>query len=164
MLMTKNTDWINKKNIRIDELTDNFSISKYNLLKISFLKRLIEESKIHSPSCEICKENMAVLEKMIEEIPHLDLINHRSPYEKKFNSIRTHFHKKHGFITPYQFSTIWTLSGIVAGIFLTISWLMFEKGKISLDPILAGAAFGLMIGYFWGSFKDAKYRKTKKMI
>lgn len=162
--MIKNSDWITQKNIRIDELTVNFSISKYNLLKISFLRRLIEESLIHSTSCEICKENLEVLEKMIEEIPYLDLIDHRSPYEKKFNANRTHFHKKHGFIQPYQNTTIYTLLGILIGVTPVLVWLYIEKGTFLLDPVLAGSALGLVIGYFWGSFKDAKYRKAKKII
>lgn len=162
--MNKKTDWLAEKNLRIDELTENFSISKYNFLKISFLKRLFEESYENSGSCEICKGNLSVLEEMVEEIPHLDLIDHRSPYEKKFNSIRSHFHKKHGFIQPYQFTTKWTLIGIAIGLIPAVIWSLLKMGYIVLDAMLLGSALGLTLGYIWGSYKEARFRRTKKII
>ncbi|MFA9391222.1 MAG: hypothetical protein ACERKD_15540 [Prolixibacteraceae bacterium] len=162
--MDNKTDWVNEKFLRIEELTDKLSFSKYNLLKISFLKRLVDESFKNASNCETCKTNLPVLQDMIEEIPHLDLIDHRSPYEKKFNAIRTHFHKKHGFVQPYQFTTIWTLIGISAGIAPVIVWLLLVKRPVELDPLLAGAAVGLVLGYVWGSLKDGKFRKAKKII
>lgn len=157
-------DWVQEKFQRIDELTDNLSVSKYNLLKMSFLKRLIEESFKNSATCEICKTHLPQLEKMIEEIPHLDLIDHRSPYEKQFNLIRSHFHKKHGFIQPYQFTTRWTLIGVAVGGILSILWSYLKLGNIVMDALLLGIGLGLTFGYLWGSFKEAKFRKQKKII
>ena len=157
-------DWVEEKMQRIDELTEDLSISKYNLLKISFLKRLIEESNKNAATCETCKNNLPELEQMIEEIPHLDLIDHRAPYEKKFNLIRSHFHKSHGFTQPYQFTTKWTLIGIAIGLLLAVLWSFIKIGNLVMDALLLGAALGLTFGYLWGSMKEAKFRKAKKMI
>ena len=158
------TDWVNEKILRIDQLTEDLSVSKYNLLKMSFLKRLIEESFKNSSSCEYCKNNLTVLEEMIEEIPHLDLIDHRQPYEKKFNEIRSHFHKQHGFIQPYQFTTKWTLIGIAVGLILALIWSFLKLGHFVTDALLLGVALGLTFGYIWGSVKEAKFLRTKKII
>lgn len=162
--METKSNWLNEKYDRIEELTTDFSMSKYNLLKISFLKRLLEESGKRKESCPKCQSNLVALEEMIEEIPHLDDIDHREPYEKKFNAIRKHFHKDHGFIPPYHFSTRWTIGGVLFGVVAATIVSYFVNDKILLDPVLAGSAFGLIVGYLIGSSKEVSYRKTKKII
>lgn len=159
-----NDSWLNEKYERIEELTTDFSISKYNLFKISFLKRLLEESLIHSESCSDCKKHLPGLETMIEKIPDLEKLEVRSPYEKRFNEIRTHFHKKHGFIQPYHFSTLWTLAGTGMGILLSVVGTYLVKGEVLFDPVLAFSALGLTVGYLVGSTIEGKYRRAKKII
>ena len=157
-------NWLSEKYSRIEELSKDFSISKYNLLKISYLKRILEKSIRHSKECDDCKNNLTVLESLIEEIPNLDLIDHRSPYEKKFNGIRKHFHKNHNFIPPYYHSARWSIFGILAGLLVSIilSYSLFQQ--LQLDPLLAGMTIGLILGYIIGSTKEISYRKTKKII
>lgn len=158
-------DWVQEKAKRIDELTENLSVSKYNLLKISFLTRLIKESFSYASTCSDCRNNLPELEKMIEEIPHLELIAHRSPYEKQFNSIRRHFHKAHGFIQPYHFTSRWTLIGVGIGLLLSVLWSLLKLGHpFVMDALMLGAALGLTAGYLWGSLKEARFRKAKKII
>jgi len=149
---------------RIEELTRDFSLSKYNFLKISFLVRLIEDTDLNSTSCEECRGNQAVLEEMIEEIPLLDDIEHRQPYEKKFNNVRTHFHKKHGYIPPHYFSSRYSIIGLLLGgsIAALISNLLTEH--VVIDLALAGFAVGLIAGYLWGSYKELQYRQSKRII
>lgn len=148
---------------RIDVLTSDFSLSKYNLLKISYLVRLVEESENFSLQCDICKENKKNLVIMVEEIPMLDDINHRQPYEKKFNQIRKHFHDSHGFIAPYRYSATYTILGLVLCVLMLVPFLFFFK-IISIDLLFAFAIIGVITGYFIGSVKELKYRKIKKMI
>ena len=150
--------------MQIEALTKDFSISKYNLLKISFLKRLLEESEKHSTSCSECKQNLPELEKLIDQIPMLDQIDHRAPYEKKFNATRKHFHKKHNFIPPYYHSTRWSIVGILTGGIIATIVSFYLNSKIELDPLLAGSALGLIAGYIVGSSKEVSYRKSKKII
>lgn len=149
---------------RIEELTRDFSLSKYNFLKISFLVRLIEDTDLNSTSCEECRGNQAVLEEMIEEIPLLDDIEHRQPYEKKFNNVRTHFHKKHGYIPPHYYSSRYSIIGLLLGgsIAALISYLLTEH--VVIDLVLAGFAVGLIVGYLWGSYKELQYRQSKRII
>ena len=148
---------------RIEELTKDFSLSKYNFLKISFLIKLIEETNHFSPQCNICSENKKLLANMVEEIPFLDDIEHRQPYEKQFNHIRRHFHREHGFIAPYRFSATYALVGVLTGS-LSVTLVSFLFGSFNIDVLLAGAVVGLITGYFFGSAKELKYRKSKKMI
>ncbi|MDA3929570.1 MAG: hypothetical protein PF541_11470 [Prolixibacteraceae bacterium] len=162
--MEKNSDWLNEKYMQIEALTKDFSISKYNLLKISFLKRLLEESEIHSTSCLDCKQNLPELEKLIGQIPMLDQIEYRAPYERKFNATRKHFHEKHKFIPPYYFSTRWSIFGVLTGGVIASIVSFYFNSKIQLDPLLAGLALGLIVGYIVGSTKEVSFRKSEKII
>jgi hypothetical protein len=148
---------------RVESLSEGFSLSKYNFLKISYLLKLIEESDHFSTQCKTCAENKKILANMVEEIPFLDDIEHRQPYEKQFNQIRRHFHREHGFIPPYRFSATYSLIGILAGT-LSATLVSFVFGGFNIDVFLAGAVIGLIAGYFLGSAKELKYRKSKKMI
>jgi len=148
---------------RIEEHTKDFSLSKYNFLKISYLIKLIEESDRFSTQCNTCSENKKLLANMVEEIPFLDDIEHRQPYEKQFNQIRRHFHREHGFIAPYRFSATYALVGILTGSLLS-AFVSFIISGFNIDVLLVGAVVGLIVGYFIGSVKELKYRKSKKMI
>ena len=149
---------------RIEELSNDLSVSKYNLLKINFLVRLIEDSARFQHDCPECKLNSRVLESMIEEIPYLDDIEHRQPYEQQFNKIRKHFHEAHGYIPLYHFISRWSIAGVAigAGIAFVIT-LIFHYNYL-YDGLLIGLAFGLISGYLAGSVKESKYRKAKKII
>lgn len=157
-------DWLETQYLKIEKHTESYSISKYNLLKISFLKRLLEESLNHAATCNDCASNLPQLEKMIDAVPLLDDIEHRQPYEKKFNETRRHFHKKHQFISPYFLSTRWTIGGVIAGSAIAVAISIFVNGNVLIDPVLAGVAGGLIIGYLIGSTMEARYRKTKRII
>ena len=155
---------INQQLTRIEELTQDYSISKYNLLKISYLIRLIEDSEKFSSECSECRENGKVLAKMVEEIPHLDDIEHRQPYEKQFNEIRKHFHKRHDYIPPYHFISRWSLIGGVFGSALALLISTIAGLKFLYNGLLVGLTLGLLAGYLWGSVKELNYRKMKKII
>lgn len=149
---------------QIEELTKDFSLSKYNSLKISYLVRLINDTDHNLPSCEECRLNQTILEEMTEEIPYLDDIEHRQPYETKFNKIRKHFHKAHGYIPPYYFSSRYIIVGLLAGgsIAAIISFLLSKQ--VVVDVVLAGITIGLFGGYFIGSFRELQFRQSKKII
>jgi hypothetical protein len=149
---------------RIDDLSKDFSLSKYNFLKISYLVRLVEDSSQYSTHCENCKANQKLLEKMVEELPFLDDIEHREAYEKKFNHMRMHFHREHGYVAPYHFTSRYVVAGIIFGAAIASLLSFLAKGAVMLDPILAGITIGLMAGYFWGSYTEKKYRNSKKII
>lgn len=162
--MENQQEWLLQKQLRIEELTSNFSISKFNLLKISYLDRLLEESSKHTATCNECHDNLKILEQLIEEIPHLELIDHREPYERQFNAIRRHFHQTHGFIAPYHFTAIYTLWGLMAILLPAMLWSHFIQGRLLTDVSLAAAAIGLIFGYLLGARKEGRYRRTKKII
>lgn len=149
---------------RIEFLTDKFSISKYNLLKISYLVRLIQDSEKYAVECNECKENGKILNSLIDEIPFLDDIVHREPYEKKFNSIRKHFHRSHGYIPLYYFISRWSLFGLAFGVVISLSISFFTNIVFLFDSFYIGLSVGLVAGYFWGSVKELRYRKAKKII
>lgn len=149
---------------RIEELTKDFSLSKYNFLKISYLKRLIDETDNFAMHCKTCESNKFLLADMVEEIPLLDDIDHRQPYEKQFNQIRNHFHLHHGFIAPHHFSSRYSIFGLMlfAVMAAVVSW--FVNKRINIDLLLSGGALGLIIGYLWGAKLELNFRREKKMI
>lgn len=154
---------VDEKLKKIDELTTDFSLSKYNFLKISTLIKLIEDTHKHAENCEQCRENEAILENLIDHIPQLNDNTYRIPYEKAFNKIRVHFHKNHGYISPYHFSARYSIWGIlIAALFLTLFAILFERPHA--DLILVGIVFGLAVGYVLGSLKERKYRNQKKIV
>lgn len=149
---------------RIEELTTNFSISKYNFLKISFLIRLIEDSQKFAPECPDCHANCNTLQSLIEEIPLLDDIHHRQPYEQQFNAIRKHFHNKHGYIPLYHFVSRFSLMGIGLGVLFSYLAALIFKVNFFYNGLLMGLAMGLMVGYIWGYIKELGFRQSKKII
>jgi hypothetical protein len=148
----------------IEKLTENFSISKYNFLKISTLVKLIKDSDANAGNCETCRANVERLEEMIDQIPHLDDIAYRSPYEKQFNEIRKHFHKEHGYIPPLYFSGKYVIYGALAGFVLAAlpAFLIIQKSVA--DILLVGTVAGLAVGYITGSLKEKRYRKENRIV
>ncbi|MDA3817270.1 MAG: hypothetical protein PF486_07830 [Prolixibacteraceae bacterium] len=149
---------------RIEKHTENFSISKYNFLKISALVKLIKDTDANAAHCEKCSENAPRLEKMIDKIQYLDDIVYRSPYEKQFNEIRKHFHKEHGYIPPLYFSGKYIIYGAIVGLGLAalIAFLIIQKSAV--DVLLVGTVTGISIGYITGSLKEKRYRHTNRIV
>lgn len=155
---------LSQKLERIEHLTEEWSFSKYNLYKISFFVRMMEDTEKLSPTCDECRKNEVLMEQLVEEIPHLDDLVHRQPYEKEFNQIRKHFHQKHGYIPPHFFSS---RRAIAIGTLLAGAGAIVSKAvnnTISVDVVLAGAAAGIVIGYLWGAYNELKFRSSKKII
>lgn len=149
---------------KIESLTEGFSISKYNSLKINYLVRLIKDVALFSEQCSTCKSNQVVLENMIDEIPFLDDIEHRKPYEKSFNQIRKHFHQEHGYIPLYHFIARYTVIGAVVGAALASLVFYAFTRHFWIDALLAGSTIGILVAYFLGAQKELKFRKLKKII
>ncbi|MDA3879885.1 MAG: hypothetical protein PF436_05800 [Prolixibacteraceae bacterium] len=154
---------VEEKLEKIEDLTSDFSLSRYNFLKISALIKLIEDTHNNIGDCDECRKNENHLENLIEQIPNLDDNTYRTPYEKEFNKIRTHFHKSHGYIPPYYFSARYSLMGIIVLLLLTMAIKLIFKLQ-SPDLLLAGATAGLAAGYLYGSYKEKIYRKQKKIV
>lgn len=164
MNSSSTNDWATTQLQRIEELSKDLSISKFNLLKISYMERIVEETSRNMGGCEKCKSNSLLLTSMIEEIPNLELIDHRQPYEKKFNKIRTHFHKSHGFIPPYKFTARYTLIAMVLGLIIGLTIFFTKENQIIFDTIFLCSTIGLFVGYFVGAIQEIKFRKTRKII
>lgn len=149
---------------RIEELAGNLSIPKYNLLKINYLVKIIQDSAKYSNECTQCHKNLQKSCELIEKIPFLDDIEFRQPYEKEFNQIRNHFHKEHGYIPPSYFTSRFSIIGILAGMSITLISTWLTLGIVIIDAILAGFIVGLTAGYIAGAIKEKAYRKAKKII
>lgn len=148
----------------IDDLTKEWSLTKYNFMKISTLKRLIQESEQFSEECTTCKKNTALFADMVKQLPFLNEIVHRQPYEKKFNGIRNHFHKSHGFIAPDYHVGRYAITGLLSGMLLALGFSYITAGVLVIDVLLMGLALGIITGYFIGFRRDAKFRRVKKML
>ncbi|MGF7138223.1 hypothetical protein [Roseimarinus sediminis] len=155
---------LSQKLERIESLTEEWSFSKYNQYKISFLVRMMEDAENHSSTCDECRKNEVRMEQLIEEIPLLDDLVHRQPYEKEFNQIRKHFHQEHGYIPPHYYSSrrAIAIGVLLAGAAAIISTTI--NNALSVDFVLAGAAVGILIGYLWGAYTELRYRSSKKII
>lgn len=154
---------VEEKLKKIEDLTKDFSLSKYNFMKISTLIKLINDTHNNIGDCEECLKNEKHLENLIEQIPNLDDNTYRTPYEKKFNEIRSHFHKTHGYIPLHYFSSRYSIVGIVVALILSLAIKFLFKLPAN-DLILVGTVTGLAIGYLLGSYKEKAYRKQKKII
>lgn len=155
---------LSQKLERIESLTEEWSFSKYNQYKINFLVRMMEDAEKLSSSCDECRKNEVLMEQLVEEIPYLDDLKHRQPYEKEFNQIRKHFHQKHGYIPPHFYSSrrAIAIGALLAGAAAIISKTI--NNALSVDFVLAGAAIGIITGYLWGAYTEMKYRSSKKII
>jgi hypothetical protein len=149
---------------QIERTTENWSFTKYNLLRMGTLVKLIDETPLHAPQCEICRSYLDELPKLVDQIPQLDEAYTRSSYEKQFNEMRTHFHKKHGFYAPSHYSARYSLVGILLFACVALILSLIQRGQIVVDYLFFGGATGLMIGYVLGSVRDIKIRKADKLI
>ncbi len=157
-------NWVTTQLQVIEEESKDFSFSKVNLLKITSLEKLIKESPNFADNCNQCKSHLAELETMVHQVSKLDDSNVRQPYEKKFNEMRRHFQKEHGYFDPFHFVARWVLIfGLIsAAIAMAISYLSHQM--IISDFILIGTFIGITGGYLFGSFKDKKIRQAGKLI
>jgi hypothetical protein len=157
-------NWGEEQKQKIEGLSSGLSFTKYNLLKISSLERLIDVSHQNSAQCDQCKSNKEKLEKMVEQIPLLDQIDVRQPYEKEFNSMRSHLIKHHGFSPPSHFSSVWSLWLLLTGVSIGAIISLTITKRIVPDLVFIPSAIGLIIGYLIGSMRDRKNRNQKKLI
>lgn len=149
---------------RIDQLTDKWSFTKYNLMRVGTLVKLIEETDKRKSECAECKEYSLQIPDMVEQLPKLDDVYVRSEYEKKFNQMRTHFHKVHGFIAPSYYSSISTLIGLLAVPALAALLMFIFAGQIFPRYLILSVVVGLLLGYLIGSIQDLKMRKKDRLI
>lgn len=149
---------------KVDEISDNFSISKYNLLKISSIKLLIEQSYHYSDKCSHCKENLPILESMIPQIEKLDDTDVRSSYEKEFNNIRDHFYKQHGYVEPMHYTSRLSLILFLIGGILGLLYSYIAYKTLLISHPMIGAVLGVVIGYIVGNSKDGKLLKAHKVV
>lgn len=149
---------------RIEQLTDKWSFTKYNLMRVGTLVKLIEETDKRKDECEQCKKYGAALPDMIEQLPQLDDTYVRGNYEKKFNEMRKHFHKKHGFVAPSYYSSCYTLIGLLCFPAISLLLMYVFPGKILPRFLILSVVIGMLVGYLVGSVKDMKMRKSDRLI
>lgn len=149
---------------KIEQVTDNWSFTKYNLLRMGTMVKLIDEVEKHASTCTECDAFRHELPVLVDQIPQLDEAYTRTNYEKKFNAMRTHFHKVHGFYAPSHFSSRYALLGILLFSIIGIALSFNQQEKLISDYLLFGSVAGLMLGYSLGSIRDLKIRKNNKLI
>jgi len=161
MIINMNSEELKQK---IEQVTENWSFTKYNLMRMGTLVKLIDEVEKHAPTCAECKAFQHELPHFVEQIPQLDEAYTRSDYEKKFNAMRAHFHKAHKFFAPSHFSSRYALLGILLFALVGVAISFVQQQKLVADYLLFGSTAGLMIGYSLGSIRDLKIRKNNKLI
>lgn len=157
-------NWVEIQKLKIEKHTDNYSLAKFNFLKISSLIRLVEESEHYAPHCTFCRTHLEQLETMIDQLPELDHPDIRKSYEQRFTTMCDHFRKIHGFYAPLHFSSRLSLISLIPGALAGLIFSLIVFQTVKADPILMASAAGLMIGYLAGNLKDKKIRREKKLI
>ena len=157
-------NWIAQQLQVIEDETSEFSFSKVNLLKITSLEKLIKKTPEFAEHCSTCKANLSELEQMVHQVSKLDDSYVRQPYEKKFNEMRRHFQKEHGYFDPFHYVSRWAFLAAVIGAIIALAISYFWKQQIISDFLLMGAFIGLAVGYISGSLKDKTIRKAGKLI
>ncbi|WP_421920595.1 hypothetical protein [Marinifilum sp.] len=159
-------NWVEEISIKIDRQAEKYlSVKDYRFYQIGKLKRiakLLDQQR----ACLECKYAKVELECIIDELDRL--INqsgvNRSEYEKRVEKILNHLKTKHGVYQihhfTYTYSTIYTLGGVVFGLFLTYG--LFYSFNPAIFFLCAGV--GMIVGNVLGNRKDKEYKRKGKQL
>ncbi len=133
--------------------------------RVDEFKRNCERIEAFSPECPACYdfiENIKVAADNIHESVQLPGKTRRD-FDKLTQKLASHLRKQHGFYPPFFFVSTYSFIGITAGVFLGFFALKFFPSP-SYIPLIITVAIGLIAGYFSGSRKDNKIRRSKKLM
>jgi hypothetical protein len=133
--------------------------------RIEEFKRNIQRTDAFARQCSYCREQKPQIEKTISSIGDAVQIpgKARRNYDRLISRLASHMQNKHGFYAPYYFTYLYSFFGMLAGLvsgyllmklFSDQNWMMLSAGFVA----------GLFAGYSWGSIKDKKIRKEKRLM
>lgn len=157
--------WSAKLITQIDTKLEGVDEKHIRFFRIDEFKRNVSRVDSFSSSCPTCKENMARIEKTVENIDEAvnKLGKKRRDYDKLISRLSKHIRKEHGFYAPYYFTYIYSFFAFVAGAILGYL-LMQLNPAIKLELFCLGFIIALLPIYTIGHIKDTKIRSKKRLM
>lgn len=150
---------------QIDEKLKGLKETDYRFFRIDEFKRNICRVAGFAGSCPTCKYETKHIRNIVSVLD--EAINtpgkKRREYDRLISRLSKHMRKEHGFYPPYYFSYQFSFAGIIAGGILGVIFMQFNS-QLKLELFLVGFAFALIYAYIWGSVKDKKIRKQKRLM
>lgn len=157
--------WSKEIKIRIKAKLEGVRERDLKFFRIDEFVRNIERTEQYSPKCPQCAKNKIEIGVNIEKIDEAIKVPGpvRREYDRLISRISNHLLKEHGFYPPFHFTYLYSFVGMVAGL-ATGYALMKIFPQTDWIPLITGVAVGLIGGQVWGSMKDKKIRKEKKIM
>jgi len=161
--MEKQT-WLANIYQSLDNKKGRFHPSDFRFYNIAHLPLIANKTAKHSENCLICKENIGLLEKLVDELPEsLNDKDSKRKFEMNKDKIVSHLKKEHKLRFANYFASLYTLVGTLTGVLL---WFILTKlfpGKTS-DTLFIFIVIGMILGYLTGKIKDKrKYRQNQQI-
>jgi tetrahydromethanopterin S-methyltransferase subunit G len=107
--------------------------------------------------CDICKQFKsdyeAILPKVVERVKDAEF---RDMYEKKLVEVSKHLENIHGIMPKRYYASLYTLIGIVLGLFLGYVLMYFINPDLLYTGLFYGGIIGIVTGRLLGLRKDKK--------
>lgn len=133
--------------------------------RIEEFKRNIRRTEAFAGKCLYCREQKPTIEKTISFIDNAVQVpgKDRRDYDRLISRLSSHMQNNHGFFAPYYFTYLYSFFGMLGGL---VSGYLFMKIFPEQNWMVLSAGFvaGLFAGHFWGSIKDKKIRKEKRLM
>ena len=157
--------WSSEVVTQIDKKLENEKEKEIRFYRIDEFKRNIKRVDLFSNSCPVCQQQKIPIKAISEKIDEAIKVpgKTRREYDELISQLSKHIQKEHGFYAPYYFSYTYSFIGIALGLGLGFILLkLFPTYQIEMISI--GFVTGLLPSYIWGSVKDKKIRKEKRLM
>ena len=160
------TVWLNQ----ITESTENqknaFASKKdYLYLDVKMLLKIAKKSDILSKSCTICEENKKQIEYLTNNLAGFsETIAKRKEYDRKKDFIFQHLRKKHRMFPHNYFTSMHSLTGMLAGSGLGYLFSLLPFITSIRYSVIIGYIVGLAIGRIIGNKIDFKIKKENRTL
>lgn len=144
-----------------DEITSN-DVRFYNIERLPILAK---KTMHYSSECSECKNNMLNLDRLIAMLPGcMQSAGERREFEKSKNRIEKHLKSKHYLRYENHYTSLFTLTGTLAGLIVGLGTGYFVYGHFDQNSILIFVALGFFVARILGIRRDRRQNKSNLQL
>ena len=161
-----NADWYKDFFERLEKSKNEISKSDFRFYNFSHLPLIAKKTLEYCDKCDQCKSNINSLDELSRNFKHYlnSTINNRKEFDTKLNAITKHLRKEHQIRFAFYYSSLYSFTGLLAGLLAGGLFLLFLPVPDSHLILLLSAFLGLAAGRIAGYLKDKKIYKNNKQI
>lgn len=162
---TEMQNWSDEILEPIEEQLKDVKEKDLRFFRVDEFKRNIRRTGENMNSCPVCNKNRIPITEVCQTLLQAIQVpgKSRREYDRLISNLSRHMRKEHNFYPPYHYTYLYSFFGILAG--LTAGFLLsLLFPSLVLEMFSLGFSLGIIPGYIWGSIKDNKIRKEKRLM